>query len=87
MRRFESYIKNLRDNHGIKTYLVYLKPRKIDTVIATMEKKSYLRDYNKIKFLRALDYQLRSAIQKLKGKNLISVLRNPAPKSFNKLFK
>ncbi|OGD30273.1 hypothetical protein A2W60_03000 [Candidatus Azambacteria bacterium RIFCSPHIGHO2_02_46_12] len=87
MRHFESYIKNLRDNHGIRTYLVYLKQRKIDTVIATMKKKSYLKAFSKIKFLQALDYQLRVAIQRLEKENLILVLRNPTQKSLIKLLK
>lgn len=87
MRLFESYIKNIHNNYGINTYLVYLKPRKIDTVIAAMEKKSYLKDFNKIKFLQTLDYQLRDAIQRLEKENLILVLRNPTQKSLIKLLK
>ena len=87
IRRFESYIKNIRDISGIRTYLVYLKPRKIDSVIAIMEKKSYLKAFNKIKFFQALDYQLRVAIQKLEKENLILVLKNPTQESLIKLLK
>lgn len=84
MRRFNRYIKNLRENEGIKTYLVYLKPRKLKTTIAIMKGKPYLRTYGKIKFLRSLDDQLRLVIQKMEKDNLILVYKNPELKSLIK---